>query len=96
VGDSIDYVQSGALVVPPSYLYLPDHITPFPPPTSSEWVILVLHLLSFIPVGLLLMWTRRPSITVAIRDNHDLRSGPCTYAGASSSSMEDTPRPPTW
>jgi VanZ family protein len=63
VGDSIDYAQSG-LVVPSSYFYFPDHITPFPPPVASEWVILVLHLLSFILVGLLLVWTSRPPISV--------------------------------
>jgi hypothetical protein len=63
VGDSIDYVQAG-LVVPSSYFYFPDHIAPFPPPEASEWVILVFHLLSFIPVGLLIMWTRRPPVRV--------------------------------
>ena len=33
-------------------------------PEASEWVILVFHLLSFIPVGLLIMWTRRPPVRV--------------------------------
>ena len=64
VGDSIDYVRPGALLVPPSYFYFPDHITPFPPPSASEWLILVLHFLSFIPVGFLLMWTWRPAMRV--------------------------------
>jgi hypothetical protein len=63
VGDSIDYVRAG-LVVPSSYFYFPDHIVPFPPPNAREWVILVFHLLSFIPVGLLIMWTRRPPVKV--------------------------------
>lgn len=64
VGDSIDYVRSAALVVPPSYFYFPDHIAPFPPPTAGEWFILLLHLLSFVIVGFLVMWTRRPPVGV--------------------------------
>jgi hypothetical protein len=64
VGDSIDYVRPGALLVPPSYFYFPDHITPFPPPVASEWFILVLHLLSFVLVGFLLVWSGRPAVTV--------------------------------
>jgi hypothetical protein len=64
VGDSVDYVRSAALLVPPSYFYLPDHVAPFPPPTAGEWFILVLHLLSFIVVGFLIMWTRRPAVGV--------------------------------
>jgi hypothetical protein len=51
VADSIDYVRSGALVVPSSYFYFPDHIAPFPPPTAEERFIL-------------LMWTRRPPLGV--------------------------------
>ena len=50
--------------MPSSYFYFPDHIAPFPPPYASEWVTLVFHLLSFIPVGLLIMWTRRPPVRV--------------------------------
>jgi hypothetical protein len=65
VGDSIDYVRPGTLVVPPSYFYLPDHIAPFPPTKATEWFILLLHLLSFIPVGFLLMWTSRPAVRVS-------------------------------
>ena len=64
VGDSIDYVRPGALLVPPSYFYFPDHITPFPPPSANEWLVLVLHFLSFIPVGFLLIWTWRPAVRV--------------------------------
>jgi VanZ family protein len=63
-GDSIDYVRPGALLVPPSYFYFPDHVTPFPPPAASEWFILVLHFLSFIPVGFLLIWISRPALRV--------------------------------
>jgi VanZ family protein len=64
VGESIDYVRSAALAVPRSYFYLPDHIAPFPPPTAGEWLIVVLHLLSFVAVGFLIMWTRRPAVGV--------------------------------
>ena len=64
VGGSLDYVRPGALFIPPSYLYFPDHITPFPPPAAIEWFILVLHLFSFILVGFLLMWTSRPAFRV--------------------------------
>jgi VanZ family protein len=64
VGDSINYVQPGALLVPPSYFYFPDHITPFPPPAAIEWFILVLHFLSFVSVGFLLMWISRPAFRV--------------------------------
>lgn len=63
-GTTIDYVRPGALRLPSSYLYLPDHIAPFPPPTAGEWVALGFHLLSFIVVGLLLMWIRRPAVGV--------------------------------
>jgi VanZ like family len=65
VGDSVDYVRSQALLVPPSYFYLPDHIAPFLPTTAGEWFILVFHLLSFIVLGFLIMWTHRPAVGVA-------------------------------
>jgi len=64
VGDSVDYVRSPALLVPSSYFYLPDHITPFPPPTAGEWFILALHFLSFIVVGFLITWVRRPAVGI--------------------------------
>ena len=63
-GTTIDYVRPGSLRVPSSYLYLPDHVAPFPPPTPGEWVALVFHLLSFIVVGLLLVWIRWPPFRV--------------------------------
>jgi hypothetical protein len=65
VGDSVDYVRSPALLVPPSYLYLPDHIAPFLPTTAGEWFILVFHLLSFIVLGFLIMWSHRSPVGVA-------------------------------
>ena len=74
VGGSLDYVRPGALFIPPSYLYFPDHITPFPPPAAIEWFILVLHLFSFILVGFLLMWISRPAFESTIRDDHGVRS----------------------
>jgi VanZ family protein len=64
VGYTIDYVRSEALLVPQSYFYFPDHITPFPPPSAGEWFILLLHFLSFIIVGLLVVWTRQPAFGV--------------------------------
>jgi VanZ family protein len=61
-GYAVDYVSPGALSVPARYFYLPDHIAPFPPPTLAEWLILLLHLLSFIPVGFLIVWARTPPV----------------------------------
>jgi VanZ family protein len=61
---SVDYVASGALSVPATYLYLPDRVMPFPPPTSEEWVILLFHLVSFIPLGFLARGSRRPPVSV--------------------------------
>jgi VanZ family protein len=57
---SVDYVAPGALTVPASYVLLPDHVTPFPPPTPTEWLILLFHLVSFVPIGYLLVTSRRP------------------------------------
>lgn len=57
----VDYARPGALDVPRRYLYLPDHVSPFPPPTGPEWLALVLHLVSFVPIGFLLVWCRRRS-----------------------------------
>ena len=58
----VDYVRPGALSIPASYLYFPDHVAPFQPLNRSAWATLVLHLLSFIPVGYLIVWTRRPPV----------------------------------
>ncbi|MPY81114.1 MAG: hypothetical protein GEV04_22325 [Actinophytocola sp.] len=59
-GHAVDYVQPGALEVPQRYLYLPDRVVPFPPPSRLEWLILLLHFLSFVPLGLLATWAQRP------------------------------------
>ncbi len=58
----VDYVRRGALSIPGHYLYLPDHIAPFPPMSLEEWLIEVLHLLTFIPVGFVVVWARRPPL----------------------------------
>ena len=61
-GHAVDYVRPGALSIPVHYLYLPDHIAPFPPPSLREWLILLLHFLTFIPVGFLIASARRPPV----------------------------------
>ena len=60
LGYAVDYVRPGALLIPASYLYLPDHIEPFPPMNRGQWVLAFLDLLSFIPVGFLIVLSRRP------------------------------------
>ena len=61
-GHAVDYVRPGALSMPGRYFYLPDHIEPFPPTDPAEWLTLLLELLLFIPVGLLIVWARRPPV----------------------------------
>ncbi|MBO0890684.1 MAG: hypothetical protein J2P14_07200 [Acidothermales bacterium] len=56
---SVDYLRPGALEIPRRYYYLPDHVSPFPPATRLERLVLVLHLVSFVPVGFLLVGVRR-------------------------------------
>jgi hypothetical protein len=58
-GHTVDYVRPGELSIPASYLYLPDHIEPFPP-GQVDWLTGFLDLLSFIPLGFLLVLARRP------------------------------------
>lgn len=72
-GHVVDYVRTGALSIPGRFLYLPDHVEPFGPPDGDDWVVLPLQLLSFVVVGLLVVWSRRPPI-------HPARA---TLAGAS-------------
>lgn len=59
-GYAADYVRPGALSIPESYLYLPDHIEPFPPTNRGQWLLAFLDLLSFVPLGFLIVWARRP------------------------------------
>jgi hypothetical protein len=61
-GYAVDYVRPGALSIPASYLYLPDHIEPFPPTNLEQWLLAFVDLLSFIPVGFLIVWARRPPV----------------------------------
>ena len=61
-GQTVDYVRPGALSIPESYLYLPNHFDLFPPVGLERWLALVLDTLSFIPVGFLIVLTRRPPI----------------------------------
>jgi VanZ family protein len=61
-GQVIDYVQPGALSIPRSYLYFPDHVQPFTPTNLEDWLHALLHLLSFIPVGFLIVLARRPPV----------------------------------
>ena len=42
--------------------YFPDRIEPFPPGSSLGQLYLFFEVLSFIPVGFLLVWARRPPI----------------------------------
>jgi hypothetical protein len=36
-GYSVDYAAPGALAIPRSFLFLPDHLEPFPPVSRSQW-----------------------------------------------------------
>jgi hypothetical protein len=60
---AVDYVRPGALSIPDSYWYLPDHIQPFPPTYLGQWLLAFLDLLSFIPLGFLIVWARRPPVS---------------------------------
>lgn len=60
-GHTVDYVRPGELSIPASYLYLPDHIEPFPP-SQVEWLTAFLDLMSFVPLGFLLVVARRPPL----------------------------------
>ena len=61
-GHAVDYVRPGALSIPQTYLYLPDHFDLFPPAGTERWVALVLDILSFVPVGFLIVLARRPPV----------------------------------
>ena len=61
-GYAVDYVRPGALSIPVSYLYIPNHIEPFPPKDPKTWLTIFLHMLSFIPVGFLIVFIRRPPV----------------------------------
>jgi hypothetical protein len=60
---AVDYVRPGALSIPQSYLYLPDHAGPLPPTTRKQWLLAFLDLLSFIPLGFfLIVLSGRPPV----------------------------------
>jgi len=59
-GSVVDYVRPGALSIPKSYFYFPDHVLPFPPKGEQQWLDVFLDMVSFIPVGFLIVWARRP------------------------------------
>ncbi len=61
-GYSVDYVRPGALSIPVSYLYIPSHIESFPPHDLKTWLTIFFHMLSFIPVGFLIVFARRPPV----------------------------------
>jgi hypothetical protein len=58
-GRTTDYLRPGALELPPRFAYLPDRVSPFLPASTPERLVLGLHLVSFVPVGFLLVWSRR-------------------------------------
>jgi hypothetical protein len=61
-GYAVDYVRPGALSIPVSYPYLPKHFEPFPPRDPKTWLTIFFHMLSFIPVGFLIVFVRRPPV----------------------------------
>ena len=61
-GYAVDYVRPGALSIPQRYFYVPDHIEPFPPTNLEQWLLALFDLLSFIPLGFLIAWARRPPV----------------------------------
>ena len=58
----VDYVRPGALSIPKSYFFFPDHVLPFPPTGKQQWMDVLLDMVSFIPVGFLIVWARRPPV----------------------------------
>jgi hypothetical protein len=61
-GYAVDYVRPGALLIPKRYFYFPDRIEPFPPGSGLGQLYLFFEVLSFVPVGFLVVWTRRPPV----------------------------------
>jgi prepilin signal peptidase PulO-like enzyme (type II secretory pathway) len=59
---TVNYVSPGALSIPRSYWYLPDHIEPFPPTRAGQWWLALLDLVTFIPAGFLIVWSRRQPV----------------------------------
>jgi len=61
-GYAVDYVRPGALSIPERYFYFPDRIEPFPPGNGRGQLYLFFEVLSFTPVGFLIVWARRPPV----------------------------------
>jgi hypothetical protein len=61
-GYAVDYVRPGALSIPVSYRYIPNHIEPFPPKDLKSWLSIFLHMLLFILAGFLIVFVRRPPV----------------------------------
>ncbi len=59
-GFAVNYLRPGALSIPTRYFFFPDRIEPFPPLSTRGQLYLFFEVLSFIPVGFLLVWARRP------------------------------------
>lgn len=63
---AVNYVRPGALSIPRSYWYLPDHVEPFPPTDAGQWGLALLDLATFIPAGFLIVWSRRRPVHPAL------------------------------
>ncbi len=61
-GHIVDYVRPGTLSIPETYFYFPDHVLPFPPKGEQQWLDVFLDMMSFVPVGFLIVWARRPPV----------------------------------
>jgi hypothetical protein len=61
-GHAVNYLRPGALSIPGSYLSVPPHIEPFPPTDARQWLLALVDLLTFLPVGFLIVWSRRPPV----------------------------------
>jgi VanZ family protein len=57
---AVDYVRPRAVDTPDRFVEIGDHVAPFPPPNLTEWLVELLHLISFIPVGFLLVLVLGP------------------------------------
>jgi hypothetical protein len=60
-GYTVNYVRPGALSIPRRYFYFPDHVIPFPP-SGQDWLDFSADMLSFTPVGFLIVFARRPPV----------------------------------
>jgi len=56
---AVDYVRPGTLAIPAAYLYVPDHLEPWPPTDIWQWLTASIDLLTFIPFGFVLVLARR-------------------------------------